>query len=217
MPRCITVKGQARIHVKPDQVILTIGLSNYDMSYEDTLSAAAESLEKLKAAVMAVGFDQSDLKTSAFDVRINHESYRDDNNDYKTRFAGYICEQNLKLTFDLDQKRLASILNALAESQASPNFDIQFTVKDKDAVSEALLTAATKNARRKAEILADASNVKLGDLLSIEYNRVDVALYSPTHLLMGDEARAMKASFTPEIEAEDIEVHDNVTFVWMIG
>jgi uncharacterized protein YggE len=80
---------------------------------------------------------------------------------------------------------------------------------------EELLIRATENARRKAEVLARASNVTLGDLISIDYNWGDLYLYSNTSYMMENNCLAFKTS-APDIEPDDIEVSDTVTFVWEI-
>lgn len=214
--RVITVKGSASLRVKPDQLLISMRLEDQAAGYQETMDAATHSLERMREAVISAGFTATDLKTSDFNVRANYESYRDENQNYKNRFIGYLCEQQLNLRFDLDQARLATVLAALAGSNSNPNLNIQFTVKDQAAVSEALLLSATEQARTKAEILAKASSVKLGDLLSIDYSWVDLNLYSPTRVSMDDRAMLMRASATPEILPEDIEVNDHVTFVWSI-
>lgn len=214
--RVITVKGSASLRVKPDQLLISMRLEDQAEGYQETMDAATHSLERMREAVISAGFTATDLKTSDFNVRANYESYRDENQNYKNRFIGYLCEQQLNLRFDLDQARLATVLAALAGSNSNPNLNIQFTVKDQAAVSEALLLSATEQARTKAEILAKASSVKLGDLLSIDYSWVDLNLYSPTRVSMDDRAMLMRASATPEILPEDIEVNDHVTFVWSI-
>src|SRR5699024_8286445 len=127
------------------------------------------------------GFDKEDLKTNDFNVRPHYEQYTDENNNYKNRFNGYLCEQNLTLAFDLDTKMISNVLNALAKTKVNPGLDIKFSIKDETTISEELIIQATKNAKRKAEILAQASGVSLGDLITIDYNWKDLPLFSPTN------------------------------------
>ena len=101
---------------------------------------------------------------------------------------------------------------------AEPELNVQFTVKDKEAVDAALLQSACANAKAKAEILTKASGVTLGDLVSIDYNWGELHLYSPTHYEMDPPcmARASAAPTAMDIEPDDIDVSDSVTFVWEI-
>lgn len=70
----------------------------------------------------------------------------------------------------------------------------------------------------KAEILTKASGVTLGELVSIDYNWGELHLYSPTRYEMEADC-LMKVSAAPtamDIEPDDIDVSDSVTFVWEI-
>ncbi len=215
MNRTITIKGTGKVSVKPDLIIITMRLESHDYEYEKTMKLAAESVNVLQNAIEKAGFNKDNLKTTDFNIRTHYESYRDKDNNYKSRFDGYICEHSLKLEFDFDTGVLSNVLTAIGKAMVEPNLNIQFSVKDKDAVSEELLVRATENAKRKAEILTKASNIALGDLISIDYNWGDLYLYSNTSYNMEDRCMAFKAS-APDIEPDDIDVSDTVTFVWEI-
>ena len=70
----------------------------------------------------------------------------------------------------------------------------------------------------KTEILTKASGVTLGELVSIDYNWGELHLYFPTRYEMEADC-LMKISAAPtamDIEPDDIDVSDSVTFVWEI-
>ena len=111
------------------------------------------------------------------------------------------------------------MLGAIAVCIAEPELNVQFTVKDKKSVNAALLENACVNAKAKAGILAKASGVSLGDLISIDYNWGELHLFSQTQYDMEDACMRM-ASAAPtsiEIEPDDINISDSVTFVWEIS
>lgn len=216
--RKMTVKGIGSASVAPDLIVFTMDLKTSYYTYDDTMKYASKASQELLTAIVGLGFDEEDLKTTDFTVDTVYESYRDKNDNYKSRFEGYKCRQNFQLEFALDFDRLSQVLTALMRSSVEPVFGIRFTVKDSQGVSEELLRSATKNAREKAEILADASGVQLGDIIDIDYNWSRVDLYSRTDYRMREaevftsESRDM----APHIVPEDIDVNDNVTFVWEI-
>ena len=217
MNRIITLKGTGNVSVKPDLIIITMNLESHKIDYEETMQLAAESIRILQNAIETVGFDKKELKTTNFNIRVHYQSYRDKNDDYKKRFDGYICEQGLKLEFDFNTDLLSKVLNAVGKAPVEPNLNIQFSVKNKEAVNEELLIRATENARKKAEILTKASGVTLGDLISIDYNWEEIHMYSNTRFMMNeDSVMPLKLSAAPDIEPEDIDVSDTVTFVWEI-
>lgn len=216
MNRIITVKGTGNVKVKPDLIVITLSLESLHLDYSKTMKLAAEAVEELQKAIGSVGFDRTELKTTNFNISTHYESYRDRDNNYKSKFDGYLCEQGLKLEFDFDNEIMSKVLTSISKVKSEPRLNIQFSVKDKDAVNEALLVNATNNAKRKAEILAKASDVLLGDLLSIEYDWGELHLYSQTRYAMEDQMMKLSESSAPSIEPEDIEVSDTVSFVWEI-
>ncbi len=91
--------------------------------------------------------------------------------------------------------------------------------KDSTSVNEEMLRSATANAKRKAEILCDASGVTLGYLLAIDYNWSELNIYSGTRYDIAEDCMAapmMAKCANIEIEPDDIETSGTATFVWEI-
>ncbi|MDY3361616.1 MAG: SIMPL domain-containing protein [Clostridium celatum] len=216
MERLITVKGIGNVNVKPDLIIINMELVSHKYDYEETMKLATDSVSKLEKAIEEAGFNKKELKTTSFNIRTSYKSYYDENKNYKNKFDGYICEQGLKLQFDLDMQVLSKVLTAITKSGVEPRLNIRFSVKDKDKVNEELLINATENARRKAEVLAKASKVNLGKLVTINYNWSEVGIYSKTTYEMENKSLVMEEAYAPNIEPDDIELSDTVTFVWEI-
>lgn len=214
MNRTITITGVGKVSVKPDLIVITMGLETIDYEYEKMMQLATTAISKLNEAVISVGFGKKDLKTTYFNIDTYYESYRDKNEEYKRRFAGYKCQHNLKLEFDSDADQLSKVLSAISRSEVFPELNIQFTVKDSSAVSEQLLINATENAHRKAKILAHAAGADLGKLLQIDYSWNDIYFHSETSYQRN--SKIMLEAAAPDIEPEDINVQDSVSFKWEI-
>ena len=216
MSRKITVKGVGSFKAKPDYVVLSLTLDTIRMNYEKAMNREAEKLELLTNALTSIGIKKDAIKTTNFNVETRYESEKDVNNNYKRVFKGFVCHHNLKVGFDFDSKFLTEALQAVASSIAHPEFTIHFTVKNPNDINEELLRSATKNALKKAEILCDAANCKLGELHSIDYNWGEIDVYSNTRYNMSDDLVMMASSKSIDIEPDDINVSDSVTFVWEI-
>jgi len=214
--RTITVKGIGHVSAKPNWVVITMDLEVVNGDYESAMNLAADKVRDISLYLKDVGFDKESIKTTSFNVDRRYESEKDERGHYKRVFKGYACLQSLKIEFDLDVKRLSAVLNAISRSYAKPEWNIRFTVKDVGAVNAELLRAATKNAKEKALVLCESADVGLGELISIDYNWGELDIFSHTQFDMEDKCLAMEASRTMDIEPEDIEVTDTVTFVWEI-
>lgn len=219
MNKTITIKGIGKLSLKPDQVVVSLTLKATDKNYDKAMNTAAKHLEQLRGALVGIGFTKDDLKTTNFNVGTEYESERDKNGNYKRIFIGYSVTHKLKLEFDFDSQRLSQTLGAIAACIAEPELNVQFTVKDKESVNAALLENACVNAKANAGILAKASGVTLGDLISIDYNWGELHLFSPTQYDMEDACMRLSsaAPTSIEIEPDDIDISDSVTFVWEIS
>lgn len=215
--RTITVKGIGAVSVKPDLIVLRLSMETTEYEYDAAMKAAAEKIDFLNKALEAAGFEKKSAKTADFRVRADYDRLNDGKGNYTSVFMGYKCRHELKIEFDFDTKRLAKALSEISKCIAKPEISIDFTVKDSSAVSGELLKAAVKNAREKAEILCAASGAKLGELLSIDYNRGELHLYSATDYDVEDKCMMFGAADDMDIEPEEIKARDTATFAWEIA
>ncbi len=217
MNKTITVKGVGNVTYKPDYVVVSMHLKSLDPDYDKAMELAAQKVDALSKAFTAIGFEKSDLKTNNFEVDTQYNSYRDKNDKYHKEFEGYLIKHYLELAFDYDLARLAQVLSTITASQAVPEFDLKFTVKNPAAVNEALLRSATRNAKVTAKLLCEEAGVELGELLLINYDWSEIDIYSHTQYrndCLMESRRMLGAS--PEIQANDIDVSDTASFVWAI-
>lgn len=216
MERTITVRGTGHVRLKPDLTVIELTVRTRNKSYDRSMEEASELLSKLREAISGSGFGEKDLKTTGFNVCSEYESEVDRNGNYKQKFAGYACIHTLKLEFDFDTKRLSRALGAVASCLAEPELAVRFTVRDREAATRELLRSAAENARLRAGILTEASGVKLGELLTIDYNWGKINVYSNTRFNTEAKCMALGAAADMDIEPEDIDLTDSAAFTWEI-
>ena len=133
---------------------------------------------------------------------------------------------------DKDYEYVAGVLkdSGFTNVHTTALYDLNYKSKDDNglvaqvtisgtAINEEMLRSATANAKRKAEILCDASGMELGTLLSIDYNWGELNVYSNTRYDMEEECLAapmMAKCAEIDMEPDDIDVSDTATFVWEI-
>lgn len=216
MDRTITIKGTGNLKIKPDYIQLNFSLVSKNFQYERAMNIASESLEKLYNAIINVGFEKDDVKTRYFDVSTDYDSVKDKYGNYKKVFRGYKVNHKLILSFDYDMKKLSNALIAISTSLSDPDLSIDFTIKDSEKAKYDLLKEVAIDARKKAEILCEASGYKLGDLIKIDYNWSEITIFSNTKFSMLREQSIMTASKSIDMNPEDIDLEDTATFVWEI-
>ena len=218
--KTITVKGSGNVKVKPDYVVLSMTLETKNLDYETAMQDAAEKIEHINNSLQTIGFQKESIKTTDFNVRTVYDSRKDREGNYYRVFEGYAVTHRLKVSFDFDTKVLSKALGTIASCIAEPELSISFTVKESSAVNEALLKSAAENAKKKAEILCLASGVKLGELINIDYNWGELNIYSRTRYDMADDClmpSECEGMSCIDIEPDDIDASDTVTFVWRIA
>ena len=220
MERTIRVTGRGKMNVKPDTIELNIFVSKVYPEYAEAMEASAEMTEALKAAAERAGFDPRDLKTTGFSINMNYEGVYDEKGNWKNKFAGYRYDHNLALRFDADNVKLGKMLWELSDCGADAEISINHTVKDPEPIRNELLAKAVKDSRTKAEVLAAASGVSLGDIISVDYSWGEMQIYNRTvdNLTFGSNSKISmtEESFDMDIEADDIHIRDTVTVIWEI-
>lgn len=203
--------------VKPDTTSLRITFGGIYKDYEETVRQSAEKTKILREAIEKSGLPGEALKTKDFSIQSEYESYRDYNNDYKKRFLGYKFYHKTQIQFPKDNKMLGRILYELSLCSVKVEFSIDYTVKDKDAVKKEVIKRAVENSREKAEIMAIAAGVSLGEVQSIDYSwgEIDIRT-SPVDKLEVRKSYALEPSYDIDIEPDDIDLADTVTMVWEI-
>lgn len=218
--RTIRVTGKGQIKVRPDLMRITMTLSGLYPEYSESLRHSSEDTEALKDLLAGFGFARSDLKTLSFSVDPEYESYRDRNNDYQQRFAGYRYRHMMKVEFDLDNDRLGRILYALARCSLHPEFSISYTVKDPEGSKNLLLGKAVADAKEKAVVLTRAAELTLREIQSIDYSwgEIDFAYRPMNRALLADASTSAKMapSYAMDLQPDDISVSDTVTVIWEI-
>lgn len=215
--KTIRVTGIGSVSVKPDTTSLRITFGGIYKDYEETVRQSAEKTKILREAIEKSGLPGEALKTKDFSIESEYESYRDYNNDYKKRFLGYKFYHKTKIQFPKDNKMLGRILYELSLCSVKVEFSIDYTVKDKDAVKKEVIKRAVENSREKAEIMAIAAGVSLGEVQSIDYSwgEIDIRT-SPVDKLEVRKSYALEPSYDIDIEPDDIDLTDTVTMVWEI-
>lgn len=216
MSRTITIKGIGTAKAKVDYIVISMTLESLHRDYDKAMDLASDKIRELNESLMSIGYLKEDLKTINFNIDTKYNHIKNHDGNYQTIFIGYEIVHNLKLEFDFDTDKLSKTLSVIARCLSHPELNITFTIKDTSKINEELLKSATINAKRKAEILCEASNVILGDLISIDYNWGELDIYSNTTFAFDEKVMPMMETKSIDFEPDDIKLRDTVTFIWEI-
>lgn len=219
MEKTIRVTGKGRMQVKPDTVRLTIRLEGKSREYEEALKISAHETKVVKDIFEDLGFLRDEVKTLLFDVETVYESYKDADGSYRRRHIGYSFTHDVKVEFADDKDLLGSILYNLSRSSVSPEFKIDYTVKNSEEIKNEVMARAVEDSRKKAEILCKASGMTLCGVENIDYSWREinfVTTYMDEMAEPGDMICKSTDCYDMDLSPDDIKVDDTVTIVWGI-
>lgn len=215
--KTITVTGKGLLKIHPDVTRVIIELTGIKRDYGEAILLSSKLTKDLQNLLQPLGFAPTEIKTLSFSIEPERESYKE-NDEYKTRLAGYRFTHSVKIEFDSDNHRLSEILYALGHSSIHPEFSLAYTVKDPEAVKNRLLAKAVEDAKIKAGVLAKAAGIRIGELVHIDYSwgKVDFEVRPVQDVCFESCGMAPAGEISMDIEPDDMEAEDTVTVVWEI-
>ena len=202
----IRVSGDARVSAKPDRVQIDLGVQTQAQQSQEAASANARQLDATLAAVRKAAGPTAQLKTVSYSLNPNYQYH----SGAEPTIVGYTALNVVQVQLD-DLARIGDVIDAATHAGANR---VQFTLKDQDAVrAEALREAATR-ARAEAEVLAQALNLKILRVLTVEESSPGIVPVR-THLAMA-RASASAEVATP-VEAGTLDVSAVVTLTVEVG
>ena len=222
MEKTLKVTGKGILEVKPDITIIRVELKKTEKTYQKAMEMANEEGKALKELLSKVGINKDTIKTTRFSIEPHYLYYKDSYGNNKSKIDGYTFDNELEFKFDIDNKLLGAVLYQIASCKTSSNVDIKYSYKDVEKAKNMLLKNAVADAVQKAEILSMASNVKLKNIVSINYSFDDLSFeISPFNRryresMITGEYLLESSSYDMDIDPEDITLRDSVTIVWSI-
>lgn len=210
VPATITVTGTGTISVTPDIAHVTAGVT----ITEPTLSSAQQRANDIAQALLDVAtkneVPDADVQTSTYSVTVI-EAYDDNGNPTGER--AFQVSNILTLTIrDLDA--VGGILDQMVDAGANVVYGISFDVSDPGpAVSEAR-TAATTDARTRAEAYAAGLDVEIVGIQSVTEQS------APTPAARYDSSASYDVAAASEsvaVAAGSTELVVTVEVVFLIG
>jgi uncharacterized protein YggE len=168
----ITVVGVGKVTVVPDVVKIQLGVE----TISDTLAAATAENDKVMAAVLAAleeeGVAEKDIQTSYYSIYPEYEHGEPSgvsSAPQLPKLIGYRVNNSVTVTVrdTEDMKQVSAVLEAVVQAGVNRVDGITFSVEDLQAVEDEGRKLAVADAKRRAEALADLTEVKLGPVILV--------------------------------------------------
>ena len=159
----ITVQGVGSVKVDSDRAGISLGVRE---SSEEVMTAQTLVNERIGAIVevlKGMGLSEDDISTNGIGIYPNY------NYDDGETIIGYTAYNNIYLTVT-DVNNTGAYIDAAFAAGANSLDYVEFSATQTQEADAKALTLAVESAREKAQIIADAAGVKLGDIVEIHDN-----------------------------------------------
>ena len=207
----LSVAGSATIKVKPDKVILILGVETTNQTAEAALDTNSAAMNKVLNALLSVGVKQNETSTSAFSISPNY-NYSQGRNI----ITGFTATNSIQIESSHINDTAKWIDTAIAAGANNVN-NVAFTLSDKklEETKNLLIKEAISNARTKADIAASTLGLKVVGVKSTILNEFET---SPPRPLLAAQPYAPTGAAnttTPIISGQE-QVSTNVSIVYLI-
>lgn len=161
----LTVSGEGRVDSVPDLATITMGVTNQAKNANDAMTATSTAVRAILDQLAADGIAPRDLQTRDLSLQPVWNN-RNSNTQLDPEIVGFQASNTVIVRVrDLDA--LGGILDRVIQSGANTFQGLSFGLQDPAPVIEAAQRAAVVDARRKAELFAEAAGLKLGAVLQL--------------------------------------------------
>ena len=207
--RGISVAGEGRVTAKPDLVLITLGVTALRPTVAEARESAAASLTGMIDAIKAGGVAEKDIQTQQLSIYPDY----DYSNDGGQTLLGFRVSNTVTAKLR-DVDKTGDIVDAAvaAGGDEATVQGIAFTIDDPEKLREEARGAAIADAKRRAETLAYASGVEIGEPLTISEGGVfEPPIYYDRAAGAADSSQINAA--TP-IEPGQLDIVISVNVTW---
>lgn len=212
-PATISVMGTGEAQLKPDFARIFVAVETQGDTVGKAVDANRASSEEVLARIQSLGIKKEDIRTENFQVF--QTPPRMDNTGKEIKVPKFTANHRLRITTrDLD-----GVGRLAGEILASPNMlfqSVSFGLDRQEAGGDEARRAAVRDARRQADLYADAAGVTLGRLMEIRDGSVQP--YEPQRdMRMMTMKAAAPAEEIPIVPPATLRYISNVQLVWEIA
>jgi len=191
----VIVIGEGSVSVVPDYAQIGSGVTTRAKSVKEAMDANSRSMAAVIKALRDSGVAQSDIQTSRFLVQ---PVYAPQEPRTESKLAGYSVSNRVRVKIrQIDQ--VGEILDRLVTAGATDIGNVEFLVSEPSKALDHAREAAIADARRRAEVYAQASGIQLGRVEWVS----EVSGFAPPAPMRSPEASTMTAASVPITGGED--------------
>lgn len=208
--RTLRVEGTGEVKAQPDEAFIDLAVETLAPNAKTAGEQNAKKMEKVIAALTSAGIARKEIQTRNYSVYPDYAPPAP--NETEPKLKGYRVS-NVVSVHITELSRVGSLLDQALAAGANRVDQVRFGLSKQDAVQGEALRQAVARARKSAEVLAAALNVKLGAVLDASTVTESPQLY-PARFAMAEASSDARVA-TP-IQPEEQTVQAKVTLIYVI-
>ncbi|MGV9004050.1 SIMPL domain-containing protein [Flavobacterium sp.] len=203
----ITVNGEGKIKVIPDQAIINVGVQNTGKEAKEVKTLNDETIDKVLKFLKKSGIAATDYKTNMVSLNKNY--------DYDKKKYNYQANQSISITLK-DISKYDEIMMGLNDAGINSIQGVEFKSSKMEALEKEARKKAMLNAKQKAEDYVSVLNQKIGKALLIADNsqvNYPQPMYKGGMMAMAAESDAVSRE---TLAIGEIEITANVTVTFVL-
>lgn len=165
MVRSVSVTGQAFVTAVPDAAEISAGVVSTGTTAAEALDENSKRMTAIFDGLKALGVSEREMRTSNFSVSPVYARQQRDTNE-PPAIIGYRITNMVHVRLRAVDET-GRVLDRLVSLGANNINNVQFIISDRHERLQAALTAAVKNARERAGLMAEAAGAEVGAVLEI--------------------------------------------------
>jgi uncharacterized protein len=164
--RTLSVDGTGTAYLTPDIAYLYLGVHTEKLTAAEAVTENNMQTQTVIQALTDFGIDAKDIRTTNFSIW-PMDKY-DPSTGVPSGEKTYAVDNTVYVTVR-DLETLGDLLDTVVQAGANTVQSIQFDIADKDEALQTARADAVKDATEKAQELAGAAGVELGELQSVSF------------------------------------------------
>ncbi|MCG6116508.1 MAG: SIMPL domain-containing protein, partial [Mesorhizobium sp.] len=166
--RTLTIVGEGRASAAPDIAMTTLTVLRNAQTAADATKQANDAVAAVTSAMRELGIEGRDLQTVGFSInpQYQYDNRQDGQPANPPKIVGYEVRNSLSVRVR-DISKVGEVLDKAISLGVNQGGDINFTLDNPAPLADAARRDAIAKARATAEVMAEAADLGLGDILAI--------------------------------------------------
>lgn len=204
----VSVSGEGKIKVKPDQVVINFGVENVGKDAQEVKKLNDENVDKVVKFIKKFGIQSSDFQTTNVSLNRNY--------DYDKKKYNFQASQSITIILK-DVTKYDALMMGLVDNGINNISNVEFKSTEIEKHKSDARKLAIKDAKKKAEDFVSVLGQKIGKALLITDNSANYYPPQPMYKAMGMAAVADAESSSYEtLAVGEIEVITNVSVSFIL-